>query len=101
MKLPRFKLTIQARDAKAAEELLKLARNCEEVLKSHASDWSLPFDVNKGVSLLSFHQTGDRLEISLDGEQTRELVQSVVAPWVARAWQDHHRADTAGPHNSH
>ena len=98
---PRFKSTIQARDAKAAEELLKLAGSCEHVLKSHASDWSLPFDVNKAVSLLTFRKTGDRLEISLDGEQTRELLQSVVAPWVARAWQDHHRVDTAGPHDSH
>jgi len=97
---PRFKLTIQARDAKAAEDLLKLARNCEAVLKSHASDWSLPFDVNKAVALLSFHKTGDRLEISLDGEQTREFVQSVVAPWVARGWQMRGGAADAGPHGA-
>lgn len=98
---PRFKLTIQGRDAKAAEDLLTLARKCEDVLKSHASDWSLPFDVNKAVALLSFRKTGDRLEISLDGEQTRELVQSVVAPWVARGWQLHGGAADAGPHDSH
>ena len=83
---PRFKSTIQARDAKAAEDLLTLARKCEDVLKSHASDWSLLFDVNKAISLLTFRKTGDRLEISLDREQTRELVQSVIAPWMARVW---------------
>lgn len=86
---PRFKLTIQARDAKAAEDLQTLAGKCEDALKAHASDWSVPFDVDKAVSLLTFHQAGDRLEISLAGEQTRELAKDVVGPVMARAWQAH------------
>ena len=86
---PRFKLTIQARDANAAEALLTLALKSEDALKAHASDWSLPFDANKAVELLSFHKAGDRLEISLDQKQTRELVQNVVAPSMARAQLEH------------
>lgn len=90
---PRFKLTIQARDANAAEALLTLARKSEDALKTHASDWSLPFDANKAVALLSFQKTGDRLEISMDDKQTRELVQNVVAPSMVRAQEDHQNAN--------
>ncbi|HEX5243203.1 MAG TPA: hypothetical protein VFW23_08045 [Tepidisphaeraceae bacterium] len=98
---PRFKLTIQARDANAAEALMTLALKSEDALKAHGSDWSLPFDANKVVALFSFHKTDDRLEISLDQKQTRELVQSVVAPSMARAWEDHRGSDVAGPQGSH
>lgn len=90
---PALKLVVQVKDAAAAQELVKL----EALSIQWVADNSrrAQFDIKRALSLIAVGVEGDRVVVSLSSGQIRDLIASVIAPTMAKAWHQEKEAPSA------